>query len=201
MFFDTLPPFIIYIILFFAGVLENLIPPLPGDTVMLFGAYLSSQGVLSFDFAFISTTAGSVAGYIALFAVAYKYGVQTIRRFGARFFSEKSLSRAEEYLRRYGYLVILINRFLPGLRSVISIVTGYSRCRFLPVLLLSMISASVWNFIWMYTVYKLGGNWEAVKTECLRIIALYNRAAIFVLIVLIVVFFVVWLLKKWIKKA
>lgn len=201
MFFETMPPLVIYLILFSAGVLENLVPPIPGDTVMLFGAYLSSQNIVSFDLAFISTTAGSVAGYLALFAVAYRYGVQTIRRFGARFFSEKSLSRAEDYLRRYGYFVILINRFLPGLRSVISIVTGYSRCRFLPVFLLSLLSASVWNFIWMYTVYKLGGNWEAVKNECLRVLGLYNRLAFLILISGAVLFLVIRLIKKRAKKV
>ncbi len=167
---------------------------------MLFGAFLASKGVISFYPAFLATTAGSVAGYMALFAIAFRYGRDAVHRFGARWFSDDSMNRAEVYLRRYGYVVILINRFLPGLRSVISIVSGYSRCLPIAVFILSAISAFGWNFGWMYSVYSLGGNWDTIKNKFLSLLSLYNRAVIIVLACLLVVVVIAFLLRLLYKK-
>ena len=41
-----------------------------------------------------------------------------------RFFSAHSIVTAEQWFDRYGYFVVLANRFLPGIRSVISLVSA-----------------------------------------------------------------------------
>ena len=57
----------LYPALFISAVLENLIPPIPGDTVTLFGAYLVGIGQLSFSGVFAATALGNFAGFMLLF--------------------------------------------------------------------------------------------------------------------------------------
>ncbi|HPW50900.1 MAG TPA: hypothetical protein PKV85_00930, partial [Spirochaetota bacterium] len=55
--------FLAYSFLTAASILENLIPPVPGDSVVLFGAILSSRGYLSPFSVHISTALGGSAGF------------------------------------------------------------------------------------------------------------------------------------------
>jgi len=73
--------------------------------------------------------------------------------------------------------VVLANRFLPGIRSVISLVSGIARLNLWYVLLLSVISASIWNLIWIQAGFLLGNNWETVKEQAGLLIKRYNLAA------------------------
>ena len=105
--------------------------------------------------------------------------------------------RAEEWFRKYGYALILFNRFFPGIRSVISIAGGISRLRTFRVALLALTSCGVWNLIWIAVGYMLGSNWETVEDRMAYIMVRYNLA-ILVLLGLVVLFFVV---KNLIKKG
>ena len=68
---ETANPLWAYFILFISAFIENIFPPIPGDTVTVFGAYLVGRGLLSFWGVWISTTLGSIAGFMAIFAIAY----------------------------------------------------------------------------------------------------------------------------------
>jgi membrane protein DedA with SNARE-associated domain len=105
------------------------------------------------------------------------------------FFKAKSIIRAEKWFQRFGYLIILLNRFFPGIRSAISIAGGISKLKTLRVAILALISCAVWNLIWIAFGYMLGTNWETVKGRMDHIMARYNLA-VFIIIGLIVLFLV-----------
>ncbi|MBW2035597.1 MAG: DedA family protein, partial [Deltaproteobacteria bacterium] len=107
-----------------------------------------------------------------------------------RFFKAEDIIRAEEWYRKYGYFLVLMNRFFPGIRSVISIAGGISRLRVLRVAFLAFISCAVWNLIWMAFGYMLGSNWETVKDRMAYIMVRYNLA-VFVLLAAVILFFVI----------
>ena len=46
--FNQINPITAYLILAFSAFTENVIPPIPGDTVVILGAYLVSTGRLEF---------------------------------------------------------------------------------------------------------------------------------------------------------
>lgn len=172
----------LYAFLFLSAVVENLFPPIPGDTITVFGAFLVGTGRLSFTLVFILTTLGSSTGFFLL----YMFGAFLEREFfiekDYRFFSAESIVAAEEWFRKYGYYVVAANRFLPGIRSVISIASGISGLSPLKVFLYCNLSAAVWNFIWIYTGYTLGNNWEHVKEKFLSLAGSYNTTAAVILI-------------------
>lgn len=178
----------LYAFLFLSAVIENLFPPVPGDTITVFGAFLVGTGRLSFALVFIITTVGSATGFLLL----YMFGAFLEREFfiekDYRFFSAKSIIAAEEWFRKYGYYVVAANRFLPGVRSVISLASGISGLSPIKVFLYCNLSAAVWNFIWIYTGYTLGNNWEHVKERFISIAGNYNATATIILITAAVIF-------------
>jgi membrane protein DedA with SNARE-associated domain len=186
----------LYIFLFLSAVIENLFPPIPGDTITAFGAFLVGTGRLDYTLVYIVTTTGSVAGFMSLFLLGKALGKKFFIEKDYKFFSAESIHTAEGWFRKYGYFVVLGNRFLPGIRSVISIVSGISRLGNLKVLIFSMASAAVWNIIWIHTGYLLGNNWETVKKKMSGILATYNISVG----ILIGVFAGGYLLFRWWRK-
>jgi membrane protein DedA with SNARE-associated domain len=188
-FLDTLPDLLIYILLGLSAFVENVFPPAPGDTITAFGAFLVGTNRLQFLNMFISTTIGSLAGFMFLFWIGRLLGRRFFVERDFWYFKTENIVRAENWFRKYGYFLILINRFLPGIRSVISIVGGISGLQVFKVFLLALISSGVWNLIWIGMGYSLGSNWETAKARIVEIMITYN-VAVLVLLGVGVLFFV-----------
>ncbi len=181
----------LYLLLFASAIIENLFPPIPGDTITVFGAFLVGKGILSFPLVYAVTTLGSTIGFMILFYIGYFLEREFFMKKDFAVFSAKSIVSAEKWFEKYGYFVVLGNRFLPGIRSVVSIAAGITVLSPRRVFLLSLISAALWNFAWIYAGYTLGNNWEHVRERFTVIIGSYNIAAVTVIISAVVIYVVV----------
>lgn len=168
---------VLYLVLLLFAVLENLFPPIPGDTVTVFGAFLVGSGKLSFWLVWLSTTAGSVLGFFLLFMLARRLGVEFFERRKLKWLSRENLTSAKRAVGRFGYAAILVNRFLPGIRSAISITAGLLKMPSKYVLPLSFVSAAVWNLIWIAAGSALGKTWEGTKRAVESFVHQYNLIA------------------------
>ena len=68
----------------------------------------------------------------------------------------------EGLFQRYGYGVIVANRFLAGTRAIVSFFAGMSRMDLWRTTLLSAISAGIWNAILLSLGKFFAGNWREV---------------------------------------
>jgi len=186
----------LYGFLFLSAVIENLFPPIPGDTITAFGAFLVGIGRLDFIFVYLSTTAGSVAGFMMLFLLGRKLSREFFISKNYSFFSAESITTAENWFRQYGLFVVIANRFLPGIRSVISIVAGISTLDVRKVFLLSLVSASVWNIIWIYAGYVLGNNWDLVKEKIGHLMRSYNIVVGIIIAIALIAYLIIRHKKK-----
>ena len=167
----------LYGLLFFCAVLENVFPPIPGDTVTALGAFLVGSSNMSIFWIFLSTTLGSTLGFFLLYYIARYFGIEFFERRRFKWLNHEKMERTKNRISKYGYPVILMNRFLPGVRSVISITAGIINMKPIPVLILSLISAAAWNYIWIQMGYTIGSHWNEVKTNIQAILHQYNIAA------------------------
>lgn len=174
----------LYPALFLSAVLENLIPPIPGDTVTLFGAYLVGIGQLNFLGVFAATALGNFAGFMLLFFLGrfLEREFFLVRNF--RFFPAASLLKAEQWFQKFGYVVILFNRFLSGARSVISLFAGISKLKTSTVALYCFISCAMWNGILVYAGYTAGKNWETITLFFKQ----YNTVVFMIIVAAIAIF-------------
>ena len=187
-FFNQLNPWLAYLLLFVSAFVENVFPPIPGDTVTVIGAYLVSTGKLSFWGVYISTTIGSVVGFFTMYLMGLFIGTRLLESaMVQKFFSVNKSDRVKKWFANYGYWVIAANRFLSGTRSVISLFAGFFALRWELVLLFSLLSAAVWNGLLIYGGYLLGSNWSTITYWLKQ----YNKIVL-ILSVLLIIFFVIY---------
>jgi len=172
--FDTLPNSLLYLLLGLSAFVENVFPPIPGDTITAFGAFLVGTRRLDFVGVYLATTLGSLAGFMSLFWIGNLLGRKFFIEKDYRLFSAENITQAERWFQKYGYFLILFNRFFPGIRSIISLAGGISNLGTFRVALLALISASAWNLIWIAIGYSLGNNWDTVKEKMGYILFQYN---------------------------
>lgn len=187
-----LPPIGVYAALWFVCFIENVFPPSPSDVLMLFIATLIGFGTIDFFPAVGVATAGSVMGFITAFYLGRAYGRRLMEWGKLPFLNPESLRKVDRWFAKYGYWVIIVNRFLAGTRAVISFFAGMSKLQPLRTTILCTISALAWNVgvIWLGSF--LGSNWEYGE----KILDRYG-IAVTILLAAIILFFVV---KKLIKR-
>jgi membrane protein DedA with SNARE-associated domain len=171
---NALPAALLYVALGVSAFVENVFPPIPGDTITAFGAFLVGTHRLRFLWVYTATTVGSIVGFLLLFWVGMYLGRGFFLERDYRFFKAKDILKAESWFRKYGYLLIVLNRFFPGIRSAIAVAGGISRLGIIRVVFLALISCSVWNLIWIWVGYSLGTNWDTVKEKMSSILVHYN---------------------------
>lgn len=188
---QALPDWAIYLMLGVSAFVENIVPPIPGDTFTAMGAFLVGTGRLGFAGVYISTTLGSLAGFLALFAIGSALGRRHFLEKDYRFVRAGDIIRAEAWFIKYGYFLVLINRFIPGIRSAVSLAGGLSGLRPHLVAFLALVSCSVWNGIWIFLGYSLGTRWEVVEARLSAIMSRYNTtiAVLGVLFILGIILF------------
>jgi membrane protein DedA with SNARE-associated domain len=173
--FEQVSPFVAYLMLTASAFAENVVPPIPGDTVVVLGAYLVSIGELDFWGVYISTVIGSVGGFIMMYYIGRRFGRSFIfKKSRAKIFKPQYIKKVELWFSKWGYGVIFANRFLSGTRSVVSLFSGMFHLNAFLVVILSMLSAAIWNGLLISAGMLLGQNWEVIS----KIIGEYNRVLI-----------------------
>jgi len=115
-----------------------------------------------------------------------------VEKYNFKWVKRTHIDRVQEWFRKYGYRVILINRFLSGVRSVISITAGLSKLRVSAVFLLSFLSALVWNGLIIAAGAFIGDNWQDIE----RSLKLYNQIIIIGLSIVAVAYLMYFFIYK-----
>lgn len=159
---QSLDPALVYLSLFAFALIENLFPPSPSDMAIVFGGALVGIGHVSFAGVLLSATAGSALGFLIMYMIGKWFGRHILEQKKLRFLPLDAVRRVEEWFRKYGYWVVVGNRFLTGTRAVVSFFVGMSELDPVKTVVLSFVSALVWNAILVSAGYGLGSNWERI---------------------------------------
>lgn len=177
---QSLDTSLIYFMIFLSGFLENCIPPIPGDTVTLFAAYMVGTGRLNYFAVFFTATAGNLTGFMTMYHIGRFFGKTFFMEKNYKFFPRERIEKTEAWFNKYGYRIILFNRFLSGLRSVISVFAGMARLQRRKILTLAFLSACMWDGVLIYGGYLLGDNWKYFD----EILSQYNTVVLTVAIII-----------------
>jgi membrane protein DedA with SNARE-associated domain len=189
---STFPPIWIYITLFLFAFVENVFPPSPSDFVIVIGGSLVGAGSISFVISLIFATLGSILGFMLMFYIGSTVDKKVIQSGKYKYIPVNSIDKVETWFRKYGYLVIVANRFMPGTRAVISFFAGISNLEPKRTIILCLISAFAWNVIMLYLGYIFGDNVEMVD----RYLTTYSNFVIAVTAAVILFFVVRFFFRK-----
>lgn len=189
---STLDTSYLYLILFFFAFIENIFPPSPSDIVVIIGATLIASTSAGFVPILFITSIGSALGFILMYYVGDVFGDKIIRGGKLKFISKDALESTNKWFNKYGYYLILANRFLPGTRSVISFFTGINKMKMGKTFLFALISAFAWNLVIIFTGMELGKNVELID----KYLSMYSSIIIALTVVVILIFVIRYFVKK-----
>jgi membrane protein DedA with SNARE-associated domain len=138
--------------LFLVIFLEELGVPLPapGDAAIAYGGYLTTTGAIPYPLAYLAVVSGSVLGSACNLSLSRRYGRPFIQRFGKYVgISEEKLYRAESVFKRWGPWAIIVGRHIPGMRIVLSAISGILEVPYRVFVPCVLVSATIWAAIFL----------------------------------------------------
>jgi membrane protein DedA with SNARE-associated domain len=186
---STLDPFWVYLSVAGIAFLENIFPPFPSDVVVVFAGSLAGIGAINFWWVLLCTTLGSTFGFMVMYKIGDWFGLKILEKGKLKFIPTESVHKVEGWFRKYGYVIIVVNRFLSGTRAVVAFFAGMSELKLPVTTLLCFLSALVWNFLLLFAGQKLGQNWKVIFF-CMETYSKAVTGIILIIILLLVVRFV-----------
>lgn len=158
----SLDPWAVYAVVAAIAFIENVFPPFPSDVLVVAAGSLAAVGRVNGWVLVGTTTLGSTLGFMTMYAIGRWIGSHVLESGKVKFLPPEQVKKVEGWFRRYGYGVVVANRFLAGTRAVVSFFAGMSQLPILTSVALSFVSALIWNMILVQAGLALGSNWEQI---------------------------------------
>lgn len=131
--------------------------PAPGDIFIAYTGYQVSKGIIPYPFAFLLLLVATLAGSSILYYLSSRWGQLIVLRFGKYIhLDEKKLIIVEEKFRKYGPLVIIIGRHIPGFRVPITFFAGVSDITYKTFIISTLFSIILWIPFYLSVGQRLG---------------------------------------------
>lgn len=162
--------------------LENIgVPVIPGEFAMIAGAIYAGAGQLNVVAVGVTCVIASVIGAAIGYGIGRLGGRTLVLRYGKYLFvREHHLERAEQAVDRYGGLIVIIARFIVGLRELNGIIAGVTGMRPVTFMTFNVIGAVAWVATWVSLGYLAGDHIEAIYSDV-------SRYALYVIVAAVVV--------------
>lgn len=178
------------------SLIENLIPPIPSEFVLPFAGFLVAEGRLNVVLVLLATSAGGFAGTTVFYWLGRRLGDARVRGFIRRFgryvaLRESDYDEALTFFKRHDVKVVFWGRFVPGIRSLISLPAGVAGMPFGRFAAYTIIGTVIWNSLLVAAGWILGERWQAVLDVVDRM-----ESVLWVLLAAAVVTWFVWQRRK-----
>lgn len=186
-----------YIGIFLLITLENLFPPIPSEVMLTFGGYMTTHTNLNVFGVVVASTIGSVAGAIVLYGIGLLIDINRIEKIVEKWghilrLSKGDIHKANNWFSKYGVWTVFFCRFIPLIRSLISLPAGMAHMNFGIFLVLTTLGTLIWNVVLVNIGAAVGGSWETI----VGYMDVYSNVAYVVLALLFMVFVVLFIRKR-----
>lgn len=182
-----------YFGVFFMIAIENIFPPIPSEVILLFGGFMTTYTNLNILMMVISATLGSLFGALLLYYVGKIFNKEKLKKIVSgkvgRMLRLKTtdIDKADNWFDTKGNKTVFFCRFIPLVRSLISIPAGMSEmpiCRFI---VYTLFGSLIWNIVLIALGSIVGENW----TSILNILNTYSHVVVIILIIIFIL--LIWL--------
>ncbi|WP_433945436.1 DedA family protein [Paenibacillus sp. SN-8-1] len=177
-----------YFVLFIGLVLEFIALPFPGETTMAYAGYLSYKGMLHWELLILLAFLGTTLGITITYWIGRKAGLPFIHKYGKWFFlPPKKLEVTRYWFEKYGYTLIFIGYFIPGVRHFTGYFSGIIALPFRKFAMFAYSGALFWTVLFIGIGKIFGPQWN----KMFHLAATYSAAAAIALvgIIMIIVLF------------
>ncbi len=143
-----------YVVLFGLIVMDGLVPVVPSETTAtVFAAIVRSRHAEFLPYLVVSAWSGAWAGDQVAYALGHAKPLHTWLHRGRR--TSKLLHWSHNAFAKRGVMLIVVGRFLPGVRVAINFTAGVAGVRWPRFALLTMVTSGMW------TCYIIASGWIA----------------------------------------
>lgn len=184
--------------------IENVFPPIPSEVILTFGGFMTQRenSTLTILGVVIFSTIGSLIGAVVLYYVGKLLNKDRLKvivsgKVGKLLFIKPSdIEKADKWFDTKGNKTVFYCRFVPVVRSLISIPAGMSEMAMSKFLIYTTLGSLIWNSVLVFIGSVVGDKWESV----VFIISKYSKIVL-ILLILSVIFFIVYLYYRKAKKG
>ena len=143
--------------------LEDFGVPVPGETVIIAAAVLAGHGQLNVVAVGVIAFVAAVTGDNIGFAIGHFGGRAVAVRWGRYvFLTEERLDKAAAFFDRQGGKIIVVARFIEGLRQANGIIAGISGMHWRRFVVYNMLGAALWVGTWVSVGYLAGSHIDTI---------------------------------------
>lgn len=192
-----------YIGVFLLIAIENIFPPIPSEVILTFGGFMTTFTDMNVWGVIIAATLGSVIGAVILYSLGRILSPERLENiFDSKFgkmmhLKKEDVSKAENWFAEYGTKAVFLCRFVPIVRSLISIPAGMAKMSWVKFLPLTISGTFIWNFVLVHLGRFAGEAWESIVSY----INIYSRIVLVILIIVVLFFVIIFVKKRFINES
>lgn len=147
--------------------LENIFPPIPSELILTFTGFFITQSHLNIYITILSATLGSIIGAALLYyfgsLLSYDKLCLFIEKYGKYLHvKQEHIKKTFDAFNKYGLYTVFFMRFVPIIRSFISIPAGMAKMNILSFMLLTFFGSLLWNAVLIYLGYFAQEQYVAI---------------------------------------
>lgn len=180
----------------FLIMIENLFPPIPSEVILTFGGFMTTTTELNIPLMIVAATIGAVVGAAILYGLGTLLDVERLDKIVDKYdnilrITHADIHKADSWFDRYGFWTVFFCRFVPLIRSLISLPAGMANMNFGLFLLFTTIGTVIWNTVLIYLGAAVGSQWETI----VHYMDIYSNIA-YVIIAIIGIAVIIWYIRK-----
>jgi len=192
-----------YIGVFLLIAIENIFPPIPSEVILTFGGFMTTFTDMNVWGVIIAATLGSVIGAVILYSLGRILSPERLENiFDSKFgkmmhLKKEDVGKAENWFAEYGTKAVFLCRFVPIVRSLISIPAGMAKMSWVKFLPLTISGTFIWNLVLVHLGRFAGEAWESIVSY----INIYSRIVLVILILVVLFFVIIFVKKRFINES
>ncbi len=186
----------VYLILFAACFIENVLPPFPGDSFIAAAGGLVALQRLDFVLTVIIILAGGLSSVMVLYYFGNNSGRRYFERKNFKYFSLKDIALMESKLQKWGALILVFSRFMVGIRAAIAVAAGVGRYPAILMFFYSTVSYFMFTILIIFLAIGTVDNLQIIKSYFIK----YNLMIWPIIIVIMAAYFM-WKIRSLRKNS
>lgn len=192
-----------YLGIAFLIMVENIFPPIPSEVILTFSGFMTTFTQMNLPGVVVSSTVGSLAGAILLYELGSILSMEKIESLvngpiGKTLHLDiHDIKKAIDWFDSKGNYTVFLCRFIPIIRSLISIPAGIAQMSLGPFFLMTTLGSLIWNFILIFLGAAAGSSWQ----KAVQYFQNYSQAAKIVLILFSFIGLFLFLRHRFNKKS
>ena len=157
-----------YLGVFLLIAIENIFPPIPSEVILVFGGFMTTYTSLNIPIMILAATLGSLLGAIVLYYIGKIFNKERLKRIvngkigKVLRLKASDIEKADKWFDTKGNKTVFFCRFIPIVRSLISIPAGMSEMPMQKFLLYTILGSLIWNTVLIIVGSIVGDKWETI---------------------------------------